>query len=455
MTSLLLYNKLSRFLQQNRQKLELKSVVTFSAEYISLMVDTDRSTASRLSCFILIYYIYLITFMLRLLITAFLLNCQDFKPLVERYTSADPFIGFLIHLNILDRYIVLVLWPIWFLLLYLDYIVHFSRGAHCYYLVYDLIVENKINFFALNPKVSWTKMALQLYSLWVHSEQLTVTSHRLPSVMPIEASIRRRAALLSLTFDLLLASNFYFFAVFFLLVNLYLYPILIWPVYPLSKGLSILLEVILLEYVTWHSSKISFFFGHIFNLLIYVCTQQQMMVVKRCRQLLAEQKTKLANASSRDLRGSQRQLATFLQVVFLPLHRRLLSDLGQTNLEFVSTYYLFSSVCLFGFNVYSLCMLLLKEMPPSLKFQFFAFVFLEDFIAFLAIMPMITMERAMHSAGRHLERSQAYLGSSSASVRLKLKLGEISKLKFAFTVGSFDMAPVTSKSILKVGNKGN
>ena len=443
------FQNCSKLLSLSLGKLHLRTLMNFSTNYISQMVDTGRSKTAQMSIFfILVYYLYLVTFILRLLITSILLNNQNCVCLIERYTSFDLFIGFLLHLNILDRYNVLALWPIWVLLIYFDYTVHFSCGRKCYSLAYQLIVTNKIHFFELNFG-SWKKMAFRLFSLWRQTEKVRVTSRPLTAFNSLQPSIRRRAALLSFSFDFILAFSFYFCTLFFALANLYIYVYFIWDFYSFEEGLIIIFEITLLEYATWHSCKISFFFEHLSNLLIYVLTAQQAFWVGRLKKLLERQ---IKCSSQRQIQSSQRRLVRFLTSKYLPAHRSFLSSLVQANRDLVSTYYFFSLVTIFPFNAYTLTMILLKEMSTSLRLQFTVYVFMEDFFLLLALRPVITAERAMKTAGHQLSRSKAYLpGSSSNSrgnIRLKVKLDEIARLNFAFTAGSF--GSITTNSVLKV-----
>ncbi|KAH9393959.1 hypothetical protein TYRP_021084 [Tyrophagus putrescentiae] len=361
--------------------------MNFSTNYISQMVDTGRSKTAQMSIFfILVYYLYLVTFILRLLITSILLNNQNCVCLIES--------------------------------------VHLLRPVHRLPPPPEhprsLIVTNKIHFFELNFG-SWKKMAFRLFSLWRQTEKVRVTSRPLTAFNSLQPSIRRRAALLSFSFDFILAFSFYFCTLFFALANLYIYVYFIWDFYSFEEGLIIIFEITLLEYATWHSCKISFFFEHLSNLLIYVLTAQQAF------------------------------WSAFLTSKYLPAHRSFLSSLVQANRDLVSTYYFFSLVTIFPFNAYTLTMILLKEMSTSLRLQFTVYVFMEDFFLLLALRPVITAERAMKIAGQQLSRSKAYLpGSSSNStgnIRLKVKLDEISKLNFAFTAGSF--GSITTNSVLK------
>ncbi len=87
------------FLQSNR-------IFSASSSYISQMVDTSRSTFSRVTPIIFILYIYNSVIMVRLMTVAVLLN-GHYTAFSQSYFAVDLFLGYLNQLGFLDGYLAL------------------------------------------------------------------------------------------------------------------------------------------------------------------------------------------------------------------------------------------------------------------------------------------------------------------------------------------------------------
>src|SRR5699024_8863570 len=109
---------------------------------------TWTSITSKLNLRIIVSYFYIVLSVFRFLFAATSLNLHS-----AVYFRYDPFNHLFLQMGLLDRYLTLVVWPAPLFLLYLDYLVSFTRYYRIYYLAYDLLVLNRQDFAVLNPRL--------------------------------------------------------------------------------------------------------------------------------------------------------------------------------------------------------------------------------------------------------------------------------------------------------------
>lgn len=417
-----------------------------SADYITNMADENRPISYHKKCFLVAYYIYMITYMIRLVLAALVLN----NLLLPRsYLRVDLFIGFLIKVRFIDRYLALVLSPIFLLLLFVDYTVHFRCGLHSFHLAYDIIVTNKQNFTLLNPQLNWQNIRHK--SIKSVCKNINVTNHSLTHFPGLQHSIRQRAILLSFTFDILMAIFVIYYSLICIFGLSYFYLNTVWAALPFAQGLLVITESSMVVYTAWHSTKIGFFLAHFTGMIIFVLSRQLVIALKRLERLLKEvrrQSSKSSSATGNQLLDlAQHRLASFYHG-YLRLHHKLFYDLSHCNAEVNSPSLLLTLLTVFGFNIYSATLLIVKELSQKMRALVFAANYMVPLFLYLAIHPMITVRRLMQSSQLYLHRSQVYLGNSNADVRLKLKLAGASDRRFAFTVGP--VGKVTTNQLVKV-----
>lgn len=167
-------------------------LLTVSGAYSSLMVDTGKPTSARLNGFIFFHYTYMVLIMVRLLATAFALRENNHNySLLASYIKHDPYIEYIISLGFLDTYFAFVWTPVWINFLYFDYLVHFSRGKRFHYLLHDLMVINKRDFFTLNKSLNWTNFVLKMIQQRSNflSTDIVTTSESLTEFPRLQPSI--------------------------------------------------------------------------------------------------------------------------------------------------------------------------------------------------------------------------------------------------------------------------
>lgn len=257
-------------------------------------------------------------------------------------------------------------------------------------LIHDLLVVNKKAFFALNRSLSKIKLVIKMVTSTLLNHRFTpvnVSSEPLTGFPTLDHSIRQRAAHLSLTLDLAIGVSLFNYALICIAIVVVFYVNAVWPVYPLGTGLVILVEFTLIWYISWHGTKITLFFEHAISLLLYVFKKQEMSAMKKLgKRLMKVKKFKKEGQNKNKLAKSQRQLATFLQAKYLPLHLRILGDLARADSELVSSILLFSLLTFFGFNVYSVTsVVLVKTLSTSVYAVLLLFSFFVPFYIGVAI----------------------------------------------------------------------
>lgn len=113
-------------------------------------------------------------------------------------------------------------------------------------------------------------------------------------------------------------------------------------------------------------------------------------------------------------------IQNLIKNIYLLLYRKLVFDLNQTNNELVSDGLLLILLTVFGFNVYSVFMLVLMNLKFVIVFIFFSVNFITFLIIYLNIRLMIAVERVMSSA-RLLFQTQPYLGAGQYFGCFKVK----------------------------------
>lgn len=430
---------------------------TISIDYITAMVVSSNNkslfqttTTKKIKYCCLFYYLILAFYMIRTLFAALVLNGLVKFISLDSYFEVESYISFGIRLNIIDRYSAAVVWPLYFMGIAVDYVVHFQRRngvRQCCILAYELIVVNRENFHLLNPGLSWKN----IFSKCICKNEnslIKVTNRPLAHFSTLKKSIRQRAVLFTITCDLIAVSFYFFSGLCITALAGALYIFTIWPVHSFVRGLFDLVDVLLIGWSLFHSFQLGFFFGHFANLLLYVLSSQQVLVIKQLNRFLK----KVSQSKKRNCLRNQNKLSTFLKNTYLPLYHWIVKSLDQTNNEIVSVGLLVMLLTQFGFNVYSVCMFTLMDFNIEVLLLLFVINIVGTFFMSLGIRPMIAVQRTVRSARHLLLRSQLYLNIGSlATLRLQLKTMTTSRLNFAFTVGPLGV--LTTKSIYEVDNK--
>lgn len=303
-----------------------------SSRYITEMIEENNHnslpskfiTLSKFLHFrICFYYTYTLVLVLRLFTTALILNLQIFL----NFFAFDPLMDLFVQMGLVDRYLALVLWPSPFLFLYFDYLISFTRRLSCYYIVYDLLVLNRKNFWRLNPQLN-IKNALPL--LWTFKKRNNgVKLCKLEHTIPFEHSIRCRAVVVATAGDVFIASMMVLLGTLFSLAVYFLleFAIKLHGVNSPEKVLIIFVEASLVMYVVWHGVKIALFLALILNLVIYVYVNQQRVANRRLEKLIT---------SSNETHRKKWQLFTYIKERYLPAHFHELVDILHTDQQIVS-----------------------------------------------------------------------------------------------------------------------
>lgn len=431
---------------------------TISTDYISCMVVNSKnksglrcSTTERVKYCLLFYYIGMASYMMRMLIAALVLNkvLNFISPKV--YLEVEPLIGYGIREGIIDRYSVVVIWPVFLILFAVDFVVHFQRKSgvrQCCRLAFDLMVLNRENFYLLNPQLNWQNILLK-FLFNNEGNVVKVTRKPLPHFPRLKRCIRRKAVIFSLAFDLFATFSYIHITFFGISIACYFYFFTVWPVYSFARGLFNLFDIVFLGWTIFHSVDLGFFFIHFANLLLYVLSMQQKASIWRLELLL---KKVSKSAEGKCLESNKRKLAAFLRSTYLPVYSQIVRHLDTSNKELVSKGLMLTLLSLFGYNVYSVSMLTLKKFKLEVLSVLFSINFTATFFFFLLIRPLVEVERTMRSARNCLRRAQPYLKTGSAAVvGLQLKMISTSSSVFAFTVGPVGV--LTTKSLYEVGKQ--
>ncbi len=444
----------------------LRPLLSISTRYITEMVSPSsegfqKSKSLKRCLHTALYYLWLLGALVRVLLLALVLNVPGAFISARQYFAYDLLVGLFYDLGFVDGFLALVLWPAVFMVAFLDYSVHFlgrlsssSVTPYCYHLGYDLVVANRAAFFSLNPQLNWLKILVNLQDFWSHSDGAAGSSlytqrvkfnvHRLDYFPDLHHSVRRRALLISYAFDLVIAA---FLILFGLLgvFGLYFYFFnIILPAYPLWKAAIIFVDGATVFYVVWHSAKISFFFIHVLNLIIYVHIAQQETSNRALAYLLSG---KVPSARV----YPQTTLSNFL-LYYIRAHFRLIQDITRSNAELISSILLLILLTMFGINVYAVSALMLKELNFQENMLLLMLCALQTFFILLVLKPMLDAVRTITSPVKYLYAAQlSLLGPSSALLKLKVSVYyevlNTEHNKFAFTVGP--LAKITTEAVFK------
>ena len=441
----------------------LRPLLSISTRYITEMVSSSdgfqKSKSFKICLHTALYYLWLLGALIRVLLLVLVLNVPGAFISARQYFAYDFLASLFYDLGFVDGFLVLVLWPAVFMVAFLDYSVHFlgrlsssSVTPYCYHLGYDLVVANRAAFFSLNPQLNWIKIILNIRDFWSHSDKaagsytqrVKFNVHRLDYFPDLHHSVRRRALLISYAFDLVIAA---FLILFGLLgvFGLYFYFFnIILPAYPLWKAAIIFVDGATVFYVVWHSAKISFFFIHVLNLIIYVHIAQQ-ETSNRALAYLLSGKVPSARAYP------QTTLSNFL-LHYIRAHFRLIQDITRSNAELISSILLLILLTMFGINVYAVSALMLKELNFQENVLLLVVCALQTFFILLALKPMLDAVRTIHSPVKYLYAAQlSLLGPSNALLKLKVSVYyevlNTEHNKFAFTVGP--LAKITTEAVFK------
>ncbi len=481
-------NKISRFLTKTFPS----TILSISSRYVTFQLNNrkvkkdDRrkgfDTGKLYDYLYCLYLLYLSFLIFRIGLAALVIH--RIIPLSispeDYFATVDLLIGHMLKMGLVNRYMGFVCAPFIFLVLF-DHWLYFGGGrgeqdkttTTTYRLLYDLAVLNKRNFFQLNPQLGgWRGLVKLKLQEWLfnrkpahqQTSKLKVTSSPLACLPNLPPAIRLRAALFSLTADLLTALLLAYFS---LATALFvLYSFLKTSSYLKSQTLQLLLlsEMTLMAVATLYNTLLSLLIGHFLSVVV-------VFVLKRLQALATSQlKLRIALLRKRRKRKNRKStnsgLATFLASVYLPQHNQVVLHFDRANEHLFSrTLFYFVSATLV-MNIYIVTQLMFEQetLKPEMKLHFLLGCAYQLAASVAVLRPMVATERVMVAAGLQHFRSQVYLangsgsggnsGNSGNSVALSFKLVATTTTDsrkpyaFAFTLGP--LGPVTAKFIMEV-----
>lgn len=452
-----------------------KSIINYlmsiSKNYIIFMVDTSKTNHKTYSFTsminnlpIIIFYVYIYLLIFRLFFCAFVLNLNTFTYYFNTY---DHLLHFFVQTGLVDRYLALALCPSPLLLLYMDYIVHFTHGYPSYNLVYDIIILNRKHFWVLNPQI--TNWRIFLKSLWQYDNKrcarvkLPYSGPRgLPTIGHLEHAIRCRAVVIAAFGDICLAITLLSIICFFSGLFYFYQVLVIWPLYGKSSpstAVVLAFDIFLLLYIFFHCLKLAFFFALVVILLIYVFGAQQnvdnerlkVLLIKICpfdKQMALPQMINQTKSSFKQQQQfkvfcqGQHQLAAYLAGNYLFRHFLFVKNVIEVDEDVISRYLFFAFISIFGFHVYSLSALTLKSnLSHSEQFLLFSYVSIVGFLFLIDILPFLMLNLKLHSPAKLLYPSVWYL-SNGNYLHLKIKSAVYYEVLTSGEKFGFSMGPV-------------
>lgn len=432
---------------------------TISTDYITAMVERRDKTRFQNTKpkngknKYLLFYVLVTIYMGRMFFGALVLNEVFNSISPESFLEVESMVDYGIRMGVIDRYSLPVIWPLFLIILAVDYMVHFQpktghQVKHCFELAYELMVLNREHFHVLNPELSWRDIISKfIFDKSESKAVVRVTTLPLPQFPELEMAIRRKAVLFTLTFDILAASFYLVSALISLTLSCSQFILNVGSDFTPTRRFFIFVDSVFLAVSIFHTGNLIFFFGHLINLLLYVFQSQLKFALQRLDYLL-KKSSKIGNRNSSQ--QNEFQLAVFLSTEYLPLYHRLVYNLDKTNSELVSGGLLLAVLTQLGFNVYSVSMLTLMEMQTEGLFVLLFMNSLIIFFTFFYLGPMIRIEQKMRAARHQLYRAQPYFGRTgyAAFLQLQLKMSSTCCLPFAFTIGPLGV--LTVKSVFEV-----
>ncbi|KAH9407077.1 hypothetical protein TYRP_023784 [Tyrophagus putrescentiae] len=265
----------------------LSSLMTISASHLKNMVDSPFSADSggvhlkfpRLGIIgMLFYHLYCLGMLARLVCTAVTLNSEG--VLLPNYLHYDLLMGFLRRVNFIDGYLALVGWPSMVLAIVLDYTVRFSRQTVSYRLSYDLVVVNKDRFWLLNAHLLNNGVGHLFGSLLGKQQSfgksIIFNSPKLQYFPHLSHSVRVKAVALSLLFDLVIGISSLLLRILGVICALYYYHLINFRwAYPKWASSVMVLEAVVIMYMVWRSTQVSFFLIHCIYRVLFVHVARQ------------------------------------------------------------------------------------------------------------------------------------------------------------------------------------
>lgn len=272
---------------------------TISTDYMTNMMVHNNSKSRFLTTssnknskyYFLFYYFCLGTFIARMMFAALVLNEIVTFISPSNYLQIEQSIDYCLKLGVVDRHSTNVIWPLFLIVIAVDYVVHFQRQNgvwHCCTLAYELMVLNRENFWSLNEGLNYKQVCSRF--IFKNDNLIKVTSQPLEHFPFLETSIRKKAVLFTLTLDFVGTIFYISYAFFAFLLVCFLYIFTIWPVYSFFQGLFLILNISFVAGSSFHFAKLGFFLGHLLNLFLYVLSNQIELSIKQLNYLLRQDK---------------------------------------------------------------------------------------------------------------------------------------------------------------------
>ncbi len=454
-----------------------RQLMSISNDYITAMVSEEddeekkEKTSKVKHLRTLLFYPYIILLGLRFLLSSIALNFDEprfFFPFLfsRHYFSLDPLCDLLLGMGIIDRYLALVIFPGPLFMLFLDYLVSYSRRFRIYFLGYDLLVLNRQDFARLNPQINW-RCILHLLLHWKQDilEKVKFKWPKLPHFRTFSqpnSSIRFRAVILTTAFDLFLAFVVIEMAASFPLAFYFSLVTSVWNeenYFSAGKKAAIVVEGSLVLYTLWSSIKICLFFAlSIINLIFWVLIAQQKVFNRELESLL------VLNSKVSKERSAQAllKLSAYLPR-YLSRHFAYLTDLLTINRQIISPTLLLIIATMMPYNVYGLTVAMLSRSLQLLQRLLILFIVLVQFTgSVVSLWPLISAHEAVYSPVLQLIRRSIIILSRNEGtnrntlehpLHLKWKLSTYYEVlttgeKFSFTAGP--VGKVTSGALFEV-----
>ena len=458
--------------------------LSISSRYVTFQVnknaqnDRRKGFDKRKLCdyFYRLYLLYLSFLIFRIGMAALVIHrIIPLSILPEDYFSTvDLLIGHMLKMGIVNRYMGFVCAPFIFLVLF-DHWLYFGGGrgeqdkttTTTYRLLYDLTVLNKRNFFQLNPQLGgWRGLVKLKLQEWLintgkpahqQTSKLKVTSSPLACLPNLPPTIRLRAALFSLTADLLTALLLAYFS---LATALFVPYTFLKTSYLKSRTMQLLLlsEITFMAVATLYNTLLSLLIGHLLSVVVFVLKKLQALATSQPKLRIALLRKRKRN----NTKSTNSGLATFLASAYLPQHNQVVLHFSRANEHLFSRTLFYFILATLVMNITIVTQLMFEQqesLKPEIKLHFLLGCAYQLAASVAVLRPMVATERVMVAAGRQHFRSQVYLangsgGSGGNTVALSFKLAATTTTDnrkpyaFAFTLGP--LGPVTAKFIMEV-----
>ena len=496
-----IFNKLKMLFDTKTRVLELLTVgseqlLSLSSNYITSMAaeeeedqyenyQNDNGWIRKLTIRTVFSNLYLVLLSLRYIVSGVILNFH-LDHFLSIYYSVDLLKDLYRQLGILDRYLALVMWLVPVFMLYIDYLVGFTRGKRLYLLALDLLVYNREDFYRLNPQITGRNLFQLLTRRYDRAEGVRWRWRTLPHFgTPLDALVRLQALALATAIDLALGTIVLVLGLFGCPLAVYLFSLTgPWTGYSSAQKLVIFLDGCASLYLIWRAIKLGLFFAAIINLVLGaggLSGQQRVMdrklfgLLKNCNSSTSQRRKTSWDFHQHYHYHHYRHYHLHLLSSFLPTylsgHFRLITDCLVIDRELISRLFLLVFACMTGLNVYSITMVTLKrELNLLGRAIMVAAAVVQFAVILLALKPLLLAHRTVHDrpskllyssilalSGGNGNSGSSYLTFSSSpyQLHLKLKLSTYCQLltnsettKIAFSVGP--VGKVTSNAVFQV-----